>query len=151
MNQTVKIKLRSDSEVLTVVQTLNFDLVEVQRGGHADVERTLGDGVSSVTHSDGHVPLMDTDYSEHHFINQLSYMNQDWESSDLLHRRVADGVRVVVVIDDLKVSDRLAFSCSGEVNLRFGFPGSFCVNSEVSRFSHFNTCTESKNNTVQYS
>lgn len=48
------------SDELTVVQTLNFDLAEVQRGGHTDVERTFRDGVSSVTHGDGHVPLMET-------------------------------------------------------------------------------------------
>lgn len=52
--------LSADSNILTVVQTLNFDLVEVQRGGHADVEGTLRDGVSSVTHSDGHAPLRET-------------------------------------------------------------------------------------------
>lgn len=51
------LSISADAAVLTVVQTLNFDLVEVQRGGHADVEGTLGDGVSAVTHSDGHVPL----------------------------------------------------------------------------------------------
>lgn len=55
-----KIKPQSDSEELTVVQALNFDLVEVQRGGHADAKWTFRDGVSSVTDSDGHVPLKQT-------------------------------------------------------------------------------------------
>lgn len=53
---------------------------------------------------------------------------------------VADGVGVVVVVDDLKVSDGFTFGCCGEMNLRFGFTGSLCVNGEVSGFPHLNTC-----------
>lgn len=68
--------------------------------------------------------------------------------SDLLDCGVADGVRVVVVVDDLEVSDGVPFSCSGEINLRFGFPGSLCENGEVSRFPHFDACRELKRNEV---
>lgn len=59
----------------------------------------------------------------------------------LLHCCVADGVRVVVVVDDLEVSDRVTFRCSGEVNLRFGFASSLCVNGEVGGFTHLHPCT----------
>lgn len=55
--------------ILTVVQTLNFDLVEVEWGSHTDVKRTFRDGVSSVTDGDGHVPLKETqttDYQSAH-------------------------------------------------------------------------------------
>lgn len=55
--------ISADADVLTVVQTLNFDLAEVQRGGHTDVKWTFRDWVSSVAHSDGYVPLRDTNYS----------------------------------------------------------------------------------------
>lgn len=46
--------------LLTVTQALNLDPAEVQRGCHTYVERTLRDGVSSVTHGDGQVSLPDT-------------------------------------------------------------------------------------------
>lgn len=45
---------------LTVVQTLDFDPVEVQWGGHTNMERAFRDWISSVTNSYGHGPLMVT-------------------------------------------------------------------------------------------
>lgn len=64
----------SITDILTVVQTLNFDLVEVQRGGHTDVKGTLRDGVSSVTHSDGHVALMETQTTVNSGLSLSSYV-----------------------------------------------------------------------------
>lgn len=57
----------------------------------------------------------------------------------LLDGGVADGVRVVVVVDDLEVSDGFSFRSSGEEDFRFGFTGSLCVDGEVSRFTNLNT------------
>lgn len=45
-----------------------------------------------------------------------------------------------MVVDDLEVSDCFTFSYCGEMHLRFGFTGSLCVDGEVSRFPHFDTC-----------
>lgn len=53
---TLEVSLGEDC-LLTVIQPLNFDLAQVEGRGHADVEGALGDGVSSVTDSDGHVAL----------------------------------------------------------------------------------------------
>lgn len=59
----------------------------------------------------------------------------------LLHGRVAHGVGVVVVVDDLKVSDGVGFGGGAEVNLRFSFTCSFSEDGEVSGFAHLHTCT----------
>lgn len=136
----------ADSDVLTVVQTLNFDLVEIQRGGHADVKGTLRDGVSSVAHSDGHVPLKQTPVNSVYHSAPSLIILLIRVLSDLLDGGVADGVRVVVVVDDLEVSDSFTFSCSGEMNLRLSFTGSLCVDGEVGRFTHFNSCRVLKTN-----
>ena len=61
--------------------------------------------------------------------------------SYLLDGGVADGVRVVMVVDDLEVSHGFAFRRSGEVDLGFGFAGSLRVNGEVGGLSHLHTCT----------
>lgn len=60
--------------------------------------------------------------------------------SDLLHRCVADRVRVVVVVDDLKVSDDIAFCRAAELDLWLGFPRPLRKNGEVSGFTHLHTC-----------
>lgn len=47
-----------------------------------------------------------------------------------------------MIVDDLEVSDGVAFRCCAEMDLRLGFAGPLCVNGEVSGFSHFNACKE---------
>lgn len=59
----------------------------------------------------------------------------------LLHGCVAHGVGVVVVVDDLEVSDGVGFAGGAEVNLRFSLTCSFSVDGEVSGFAHLHTCT----------
>lgn len=56
--------------------------------------------------------------------------------SDLLHRRVLDGVRVVVVVDDVKVFHR-----RGEGNVQRSFTGSFGYHGEMGRLTALHTCT----------
>lgn len=46
-----------------------------------------------------------------------------------------------MIVDDLKVSNSFAFCWSNEMDLRFGFSSSFCVDVEVSGFSNLCTCT----------
>lgn len=52
-------------------------------------------------------------------------------TSDLLQGGVAHSVRVVVVVDDLKVLDGVAFARCAEVDLRLGFPSPLRVDGEV--------------------
>ena len=54
----------------------------------------------------------------------------------LLYGGVADGVRVVMVVDDFKVSDGLSLGRPGEVDLRLGLACSLGVYGEVGRFAH---------------
>lgn len=70
MNFTQHLHPKKIVTILTVVESLNFNLAEVQRRGHSDAEWAFRDGVSSMAHSDGHVPLRDTDCSYLRFISQ---------------------------------------------------------------------------------
>lgn len=72
------------------------------------------------------------------------------EASYLLDSSVADSVRIVVVVDDLKVSHGFAFGCSSEVDLRFGLASSLCVNGEVGGFTYLHTCTSQKETVIVY-
>lgn len=63
---------------------------------------------------------------------------------DLLHGCVAHGVGVVVVVDDLKVSDHVAFASGAEADLRLGFSGSLGVNGEVSGFVDLDTWSDTR-------
>lgn len=65
-------------------------------------------------------------------------------TSDLLHGGVAHSVRVVVVVNDLKVLDRAAFASRAEVDLRLGFPSSLCVNGEVGGFVDLDTWRDTR-------
>lgn len=71
-------------------------------------------------------------------INDMLDANCLW-TSDLLQGGVAHSVRVVVVVDDLKVLDGAAFARCAEVDLRLGFPSPLRVNSEVGGFVDLHT------------
>lgn len=130
---------------LTVIHPLNLDLVEVKGWRHTDEKGTLGDCISSMGDTDGHVALKErqsgqstclTSHSGETNLNRLSY---------LLYSCVAHSVGVVVVVDDLKVFYDFTFcSREGEVHLRRGFPGSFSVDGEVSGFTHLHTWTKTE-------
>lgn len=60
-------------------------------------------------------------------------------SAYLLHRSVFDSVRVVPVVDDLKVFNSFSFVGAGEAAVHVGFSCSFGVHSEVGGFVQFYT------------
>lgn len=49
-----------------------------------------------------------------------------------------------MVVDDLKVSDHVAFASGAEADLRLGFPSSLGVNSEVSGFVDLDTWSDTR-------
>lgn len=65
-------------------------------------------------------------------------------TSDLLRGSVAHSVRVVVVVNYLKVLDHTASASCAEVNLRLGFPSSLGVNSEVGGFVDLDTWRDTR-------
>lgn len=59
----------------------------------------------------------------------------------LLDSSVLDSIRIVMVVDDFKVSHSLALGCPGEVHVQFGLASSLGQHSEVSWLSDFHTWT----------
>lgn len=49
-----------------------------------------------------------------------------------------------MVVDDLKVSDHVAFASGAEADLRLGFPSSLGVDGEVSGFVDLDTCSNTR-------
>ena len=49
---------------LTIVESLNFDPVEIQRGCHRDVEGAFGDWVATMEHRDDHFALAEEESRE---------------------------------------------------------------------------------------
>lgn len=76
-------------------------------------------------------------------INRMLDANCLW-TSDLLQGVVAHSVRVVVVVNDLKVLDGTAFASCTEVDLRLGFPSSLRVNGEVGGFVDLDTWRDTR-------
>lgn len=67
-----------------------------------------------------------------------------WWTSDLLCGGVAHSVRVVVVVNDLKVLDLAPFASRAEVDLRLGFASSLGVNGEVRGFVDLDTWRDTR-------
>lgn len=65
-------------------------------------------------------------------------------NTDLLHGSVAHGVGVVVVVDDLEVSDHVAFASGAEADLGLGLPSSLGVNGEVGGFVDLDTWSDTR-------
>lgn len=64
-----------------------------------------------------------------------------WEGrAHLLHGRVLDGVGVVMVVDDLKVSHSFALGGPSKVHVQLGLAGSLGQHREVSGLSNLHTC-----------
>lgn len=61
--------------------------------------------------------------------------------SHLLKGRVLDGVRIIVIIDDLEVLHSVSFLPRAEVNLGLCLSCSLGVNGEMCGRGHLNTCT----------
>lgn len=57
----------------------------------------------------------------------------------LLKSRVLDSVGVIVVIDDLKVTNRFSWTCCCEMHLRLGLASSLCVDGEVGWSAHLHS------------
>lgn len=49
-----------------------------------------------------------------------------------------------MVVDDLKVSDHVAFASRAEADLRLGLPSSLGVDGEVSGFVHLDTWSDTQ-------
>lgn len=58
----------------------------------------------------------------------------------LLNWRVLDSVGVIIIVDDLKVFDRLCSVWTRELHIQWCFSCSFGVNREVSGLSTLHTC-----------
>lgn len=61
--------------------------------------------------------------------------------SYLLYWSILDGMRVVVVVDDVKVSDGVSLASTGELDVHGGLARSFSVHCEMGRFATLHSWT----------